>query len=215
MIIVIGAIKGGVGKTTIAVNLTVLRSQTDSKVLLVDADEQKSASTWALQRELSGVKTPWVTIQLSGGSVRTEINKMSKDYDDIIVDAGGRDTRSLRASLAIADIFLVPFLPRSLDIWTLPDLKHIIQEMSEVNQKLKSYALINRADYCGTDNADTLEIIKDCQYISCLPTCIGQRKSFANAASDGLGVIEMKYKDQKAIDEIRSLYHYVFKLIAI
>src|SRR5262245_40568003 len=138
MILVVGSIKGGVGKTVIAINLTVLCSQSNRKVLLVDADEQKSASTWALQREISDVKTPWTTIQLSGGAVRTEINKMARDYDDIIIDAGGRDTRSLRASLTIADKFLVPFLPRSLDIWTLPELKCIIQEMSEVNQKLKS-----------------------------------------------------------------------------
>jgi len=40
MILAIGAVKGGVGKSLIATNLAVLRSSLGKKVLLVDADEQ-------------------------------------------------------------------------------------------------------------------------------------------------------------------------------
>ena len=50
MITVIGGIKGGSGKTTLATNLSVMRSA-HTKVLLVDADEQKSASDWSQQRD--------------------------------------------------------------------------------------------------------------------------------------------------------------------
>lgn len=211
MIVVIGGIKGGSGKTTIATNLTVLRSREDKKVLLVDADEQKSASNWSLQRELAGYHTPWVTIQLAGSAVRTEIQKMSRDYDDVIIDVGGRDTTSQRSSLSIADIYIIPFQPRSLDIWTIPDLRNLINEISSINQNLRSYALINRGDPIGSDNQGSIEILKDCPFLICLPMIIGQRKSFANAATDGLGVIEMKNHDKKAISEIQSLYQYFFK----
>src|SRR6185437_5004769 len=134
MIVVIGGIKGGSGKTTIATNLTVLRSLEGKKVLLVDADEQKSASNWSLQRELSGYPTPWATIQLAGSAVRSQIAKMKQDYDDIIIDVGGRDTTSQRSSLTVADTYIVPFQPRSLDIWTLPDLRNLISEISSVNE---------------------------------------------------------------------------------
>ena len=210
MIVVIGGIKGGSGKTTVATNLTVLRSLEGKKVLLVDADEQKSASNWSLQREIAGYQTPWATIQLAGSAVRSQIQKMAKDYDDIIIDVGGRDTTSQRSSLTIADTYIVPFQPRSLDIWTLPDLKNLISEISSVNENLKSFALINRGDAIGTDNQGAIEILKDCPFLTCLPMVIGQRKAFANAATDGLGVIEMKTQDKKAISEMHALYNHIY-----
>jgi chromosome partitioning protein len=214
MIVVIGGIKGGSGKTTIAINLTVLRSLEGKKVLLVDADEQKSASNWSLQRELAGYPTPWATIQLAGSAVRSQIAKMKNDYDDIIIDVGGRDTTSQRSSLTVADTYIVPFQPRSLDIWTLPDLRNLISEISSVNENLKSFALINRGDSMGNDNSGAIEILKDCPYLTCLPMVIGQRKSFANAATDGMGVVEMRTQDKKAVSEIQSLYQYVFNSIS-
>lgn len=39
---------------------------------------------------------------------------------------------------------------------------------------------------------------------------IGQRKAFANAATDGLGVIEMKTQDKKAIAEMQTLYNHIY-----
>lgn len=210
MIIVIGGIKGGSGKTTIATNLTVIRALSGKKVLLVDADEQRSASDWAEHRESLEITTPWTTIQLAGSSVRTQIQKMRDDYDEIIVDTGGRDTTSQRAALTIADILIAPFQPRSLDIWTLGKLSTLLEEVRAVNPKLKGLAVINRADPQGNDNNDAMEIIKEAEHVQCLPTFIGQRKAFANAAAEGLGVIELKSQDKKALNEINALCDILF-----
>lgn len=209
MIVVVGGIKGGSGKTTLATNLTVLCSQSGNRVLLVDADEQKSASGWAQQRETEGIATHWTTIQLSGAAVRTQIQKMQSNYDDIVIDVGGRDTTSQRAALTIADFFLIPFQPRSLDIWTLGSVKTLISEIASINTVLQSCAVINRADSSGTDNSAALEILRDCPNLICLESVIGQRKAFANAATDGLGVTEMKNQDSKAVTEIQALYKFL------
>ena len=210
MIIVIGGIKGGSGKTTIATNLTVLRASTGKKVLLVDADEQKSSSSWSQQREMEGLDTPWVTIQLSGSSIRSQIQKLIHDYDDIIIDVGGRDTSSQRSSLICADVFIVPFQPRSFDIWTIGDVRNLINDASSLNEKLKSFALINRGDSSGADNKDALEVLKECNNLICIPFVICQRKSFSNAAALGLGVNEMKIIDKKAVEEINRLYQFIY-----
>lgn len=210
MIIVIGGIKGGTGKTTIATNLAVLRSASGKKVLLVDADEQKSTTVWVNQRDGLNIETNWTTINLGGKALRSQLEKMKNDYDDIIIDVGGRETTSLRAAISIADICLIPFKPRSLDIWTLGDVKSLINEMRPANPKLQSFAVINQADAKGSDNEDTISILQECEEIKCIQITIGSRKSFANASSDGLGISELKTADKKAVQEMTDLYDFIY-----
>jgi chromosome partitioning protein len=49
-------------------------------------------------------------------AVSKETLRLSQKYQDIVIDTGGRDTTSQRAALAIADLAIVPFKPRSLDV---------------------------------------------------------------------------------------------------
>jgi len=211
MIVVVGGVKGGSGKTTIATNLAILRSQARKKVLLVDADEQRSTSIFANQRDVLGIQTSWSTIQLAGKTIHSQISRLKPDYDDIIVDAGGRDTTSQRSALAIADIYLVPFKPRSYDVWTISDVKTIINEMRTANPNLQAYAFINQADSKGQDNEEALSILQECNEFKCLNVTIGNRKTFGNSSSDGLGVNEIKNPDKKAVEEIKSLYELIYK----
>lgn len=213
MIIVIGGIKGGSGKTTISTNLAVIRALQGKRVLLVDADEQRSASDWAEHREGLGITTPWTTVQLQGAAVRSQLVKMADDYDDVFVDTGGRDTTSQRSALTVADIFIAPFQPRSLDVWTIGKVVSLINEIRTVNPTLKAFAVINRADPQGQDNQDAADIIKETEGITYLPTPIGQRKAFANAAAEGLGILELKTQDKKANSELKQLYDTIFDTV--
>lgn len=210
MIVMIAGVKGGTGKTTIATNLAVMRAQTGKKLLLVDADEQRSTVIWANQRDVLGIETKWTTVSFGGKALRSQLLRMKDDYDDIIIDVGGRETTSLRASLSIADVCVVPFKPRSLDIWTLGDVKSVVAEMKPANPNLKVFSFINQGDAKGSDNEGSKNILEECEEIKCIPVTIGSRKAFANAASDGLSVVEMKIQDKKAIQEISSLYDFIY-----
>jgi len=210
MITVVGGIKGGGGKTTIATNLCVMRTQEDKKVLLVDADEQRTVSDWSAQRQFMGIETNWVTIQLSGKSIHSEVKKLVDDYDDIIIDVGGRDSPSQRAALSVAHQAVIPFKPKSFDMWTLTSVKSLISEAKGFNPNLIVIAVINQADAKGSDNEEAFALIRESSDFLCVPTSIGNRKAFAHAAAEGLGVVELKKHDFKAIDEIKSLYRHVY-----
>jgi len=73
MIIVFGGIKGGTGKTTLATNIAVCASNDKKKVLLIDSDEQRSASDWASQRESSSKSINVTTISMIGNRIHTQI----------------------------------------------------------------------------------------------------------------------------------------------
>ena len=210
MILTIGAIKGGCGKSIVATNLTVMRALKNKKVLLIDADDQGTSGDWVDHRNSLGVSTPWTTIRLKANAIRTEVLKLTENYDDIIIDCGGRDTASLRAALTVSDVFLVPFQPKSFDIWTTEKVSVLVSEAQSFNEKLKAYSFINCADPRGNDNDIAKKIIGKAEGLSLLSASIGLRKVFSNATSEGLGVVEMR-KDKKAVNEIGQLYSSIFK----
>lgn len=212
MVIVVGGIKGGSGKTTLSTNLCVLKALSGQKILLVDTDQQKSSSEWAEHRESLNIETPWTTIQLEGEAVRTQIPKLKKDYDEVIVDVGAGNTNSQRAALMVATILIAPFQPRCLDVWTVDKLSNLIQEARMFNADLKVFAVINKAEARGKDNCRAVEVLKKMSKVECLENMICQRKAFSNAIAEGLGVIELKPKDLKAISEIQNLNDTITKL---
>ena len=210
MIIVVGGIKGGSGKTTLATNLVAKRAS-HYKVLLIDADEQKSAWDWYQQRDSLtgfGLNVSFVTVCMSGKAIYNSLLELIQDYDDIIIDTGGRDTTSQRAALCLADKVILPFKPSSIDIWTLAPIKGILSEC--INPKLKAYAVITQADPSGTDNQEAIEILKEFPEIQTLDCTIGNRKAFRNAAAEGRGVHEMFHPDKKACQEMQMLYDSIY-----
>lgn len=216
MIVTTGGIKGGSGKTTLATNLAIYFSAQGRDVLFVDADDQGSAHAFSLQREAAtGGQTGYTAIRQSDKEVRSEVLKLAGKFDDIVIDTGGRDTTSQRAALSITDVYLAPFYPRSLDIWTLEKVESLISEMQLVNPKLRAFSFINRADSQGGDNKDVADLLGESTVITYLDTPLVQRKAFANAISYGLGIFEMKPRDKKATDEFKALYEALFSALAI
>ena len=112
----------------------------------------------------------------------------------------------------MADLLLVPVFPSSFDTWVIESINTLVSEASLINPKLKAYCFLSRADAIGNQNDDTSEILiseyEDIEFINCP---IKNRKVFRNASSQGLGVVEYKPKDPKAIDELKELYQTVFK----
>jgi chromosome partitioning protein len=211
MIIVAGGGKGGSGKSTIATNLAIMRAQDGRDVLLVDADDQETAADFTVLRNGTVENGAGYTcIKLTGPAVRTEIERMAPKYDDIIVDAGGRDTVSQRAALVLADVLLVPLVPRSFDIWTLDTVATLIQEIRTVNPGLRAYAFINRGDPSGTDNVEAGQLLREKEEIMYLDAPIVSRKAFGKAAAQGRAVTELHPSDTKAKREITALYDAIF-----
>jgi chromosome partitioning protein len=211
MIITVGGIKGGSGKTTIATHFAVLAAE-QADVLLVDADDQATAADFTALREEKLGAAGYTCVQLAGAAVRTQTLRMREKYQHIIIDTGGRDTTSQRAALSVSDVFLVPFVPRSFDVWTLERVSQLVSEMRQANPALDACMFLNRADARGTDNSDAVELLRENADLRLLDAPIGSRKAFGNAASQGLAVTELTPSDPKATAEILQLTRYVFDI---
>lgn len=212
MIYTIGGIKGGSGKTTIATNLAVMLYLKGRDVLFVDADDQETATDfthWRNETLPDGVG--YTAIQLANNAVRTEVLKLKSKYDDIVIDTGGRDTTSQRAAMTVSDVYVVPFIPRSFDMWTLEKVARLIDEMITAKPDLRAYAVLNKTDARGSDNVEAKDFLAETNSIKLIGATLGHRKSFANAASKGLGISEFKPLDDKAIKEMSDLFDILTK----
>ena len=209
MILAVGNVKGGVGKTTLAINLTIALARAKRDILLIDGDEQGTALAFTDLRTNQREGPPGYTaVALHGANLRTQARQLARKYSDIIIDVGGRDTGSLRAALTVAEVVLIPVKPRSFDLWGVDQTADLVREAREVNERLRAVVVLNEADAQGRDNEEAADSLHEVAGVEIAPLLIGRRKAFSNAASAGLSVLE--WSDRKAIDEFGALATYLF-----
>lgn len=213
MIITVGNTKGGVGKTTLAVNLAIARALAGRDVWLIDGDRQGTAQTAISIRADSG-HAPGISCATypDGPTLRAQVQQQRDKFNDIIIDAGGRDSTALRAALVLSDVLLVPFNPRSFDVWALNDIAALVDEVRSVRDGLRAVAILNCADpgETSTDNSEAAAAVADVPQFEYLDTPIRRRKAFSNAAGQGLSVLEFKPTDAKAVKELNALVKALF-----
>jgi chromosome partitioning protein len=205
MILVVGHVKGGVGKTTLTLNLTIARSAEGHDVLLVDGDEQGTAMLFTDLRTTTLGTPGYTAVHLQGAALRTQVRQLATKYADILIDVGGRDTGSLRAALTVAQTLLIPLQPRSFDIWAVDQMMTLLTEARAVNPEIRALAVLNAADAQGRDNQEAIAALKDIAGLQILPLTIGRRKAFPNAAAYGRAVTEATPRDAKAVAELSAL----------
>ncbi len=215
MIITVGNTKGGVGKTTLAVQLAITRALAGRDVWLIDGDRQGTAAAAIAARAESSRQPGIACAQYADGSaLRGQVQQQRDKWQDIIIDAGGRDSTALRAALVLSDVLLVPFAPRSYDVWALDDMATLVDEARSVRDGLRCFAVMNQADpgEHSSDNADAAAAVAEVTQFEYLAIPIRRRKAFSNAGGAGLSVSELAPRDTKAIAEIDSLVSYLFNI---
>lgn len=189
MTVVVAGIKGGTGKTTIAVHLAAALGTTGNPTLLLDGDEQASAKTWSLAR---------LEHDLFGYPVATHPALTPEDLEahllahdgDVVVDVGGRDTRLQRAALASADVVILPCQPSASDIWSLEDMLSLVSGARAVNPDVRVAVVANRVTrYVSTELGDLRRIVEAAGY-ELSPVTIPEAAALRDAIAFGHTVCE-------------------------
>jgi chromosome partitioning protein len=205
MILAVGNVKGGVGKTTLALNLAIARASDGREVLVVDGDEQGTALLFTELRTAELSTPGYTAVRLQGTALRTQVRQLAPKYTDLIIDVGGRDTGSLRAALTVAHTLLIPVQPRSFDIWAVDQVAELVTDAREINPALRAVTVLNAADAQGRDNDEAGAALREIAGLDVLPLTIGRRKAFPNAAARGRAVTEAIPRDAKAVAELHAL----------
>jgi chromosome partitioning protein len=194
--------KGGVGKTTLSVNLAASLARNGERVLLIDADPQGSALDWAAARESDPL---FPVVGLPRPSIHKEINQIGQDYDHIVIDGPPRVTDLARSAIMASDVVLIPVQPSPYDVWAAEEVVKLIDEAKVFKESIKSVFVINRKitnTAIGRDVGEALAAYP----VSVLNATITQRVIFAEAAGQGRSVFEVDPEGaaSKEIDAVKN-----------
>lgn len=116
MILVIANSKGGVGKSTIAVHLTVWLKELGHSVILADCDTQHSSSEWLKEA------APDIRSERLGTpeEILDSLRALNQEADYVIADGPGSNSETSRALLLLADFAFVPCKASMLEVRASP-----------------------------------------------------------------------------------------------
>jgi len=207
MIITVGNTKGGVGKTTIAVNLAVEAARDGKKVLLVDTDPQGSSIAFRAEREKDDIRA----IALVSDKLHKDIKEFSAAFDWIVIDAGGRDNAIFRSAVAACDLFLLPVLPSQFDVWAAADAIAVFKEIQPFNGMIGRMVLnmVRPNTIVSSEAQEALAVYQD--DIPLLSEQLHNRVAYKASISNGQGVTEYE-PSGKAEEETIILYKELMQL---
>lgn len=200
MIVLIGGEKGGTGKSTVATNLAVWLAREGKDVLLLDADIQATSKRWVDRRNERDEQLPVVHCAQALGDVFKPARDYAQRYQEVVIDAGGRDSKELRTAMVAADFLYVPIQASQPDLETMDHVNELVALARGMNPNLRAFALISRAPSNPMINEvrEAQGFLADFAELQMANTFIRDRKIYRDAMLEGKGVVEMNNSKAKA-----------------
>ena len=191
--------KGGVGKTTLSVNVAGCLARQGHRVLLIDADKQGSATTWASLRE----DAPFQVVSMARANMARDALKLAQDYDHTIIDGPPHAEEIARSCIVASDFVALPIEPSGLSTWASDLTVRQVKEAQEFKPTLKCGFVVSRKIGKTVIGRDIRNVAAEAG-LPILESEIEQRVAFAEGMTMGQTIFEWA-DDSNAAREIEHL----------
>ncbi|WP_437798463.1 AAA family ATPase [Sorangium sp. So ce693] len=183
--------KGGVGKTTLAVNLAAAAHLEGRRTLLLDLDAQGSALDWSATREASSRLDGLACAKADRALNLPRFRELTAGYDVAVLDGPPRLGDVTRSAALAADVVLVPLRPGAFDWWAAADTLALLDSADLARDEMqrpraRRLFVLNAVNERTRGGRAALEALRS---VGELAPSIGARVAFSDAALAGESVL--------------------------
>jgi len=211
-IVTLGQLKGGVGKTTVAVHLATMLQELEPnrKIVVADADPFGQATHWLGNSDTHDVQV----VPVEATSLKPGLDAI--DADIIVLDLPAVTETVLYEAVELSEILLVPICPSPLDV----ALTHrSLTKALNVNKQYgtKILTLPNKLDRRLFASVELEEIMLSWRgngKVKVSKASLGYRTAYLTGIRDGVGV-NKSARNSEAFHEIKALAIEVLGILGI
>ena len=192
MLTVIGNLKGGTGKSTVAFNLAVWLAHERTGVRVFDLDPQATLMDTFEIREEDGYE-PRIEVSDDIEELERMVgSRKRKNAPQLLADVSATNMPVLERAVSLARRVLIPVQPSQADIWSTQRFLKIVLSAVDKRRKPEILGFINRADTHQSvqETGEAEEALQMLPNIDALNTRLYQRTAFRRSFSEGLAVFE-------------------------
>jgi chromosome partitioning protein len=202
--------KGGVGKSTLATCLAWHAADQGQRVLLVDADPQATARTWADVGQEAGHAMPTVVAMGATMHKPEQLPRVAASFDLVVIDCPPRAGDVQRSALMVSSLALLPCGPSAADAWALAGTLELVREAQTLRADLLAAVVLTRMQPRTAVGQSARAVLAD-SGLPVLRASLGYRVAYQEAMAAGLGVTSYAPHSEAAA-EVRSLFDEVLQL---
>ena len=150
--VLVGNIKGGCGKTTIATHLAVAAASRGLRTVIGDCDRQRSSLNWLKRRGVT-------SHQIMGVDWSKIVGDVPDKTQCLIIDAPAAMRHKAVAELIdIADFVVVPVLPSAFDEDATAQFLAKLSDVKAIRKQKRTVAVVGNRVRAGTKSATGLDV---------------------------------------------------------
>jgi chromosome partitioning protein len=193
--------KGGVGKTTVAVNLAVAAQAAGLRTVLFDLDPQESAVVWSDRRAAEAPHVEFLTERrLPEALAAAE----AQGFELAIIDTPPAAGTQAYTAAQAADLVLIPCRPSLIDLDAIRRTAQLVKSAG-----ITAFVVFNAAPAGATTLLEDARGIVKGAGLAVAPPVLRERSAFRAAWPLGKAVVESEPRG-KAAAEISELQEWVF-----
>ena len=201
--------KGGSGKTTLALNLSVAAHLDGQQAIIADLDEQASAVMWHHARDEA---MPHVQATETAHLPDLHAEATRQGFDYFIIDTAPQSNDPAVTAAELADCILITCKLSVMDLRAVQNTLSLLK-VAKTKPGVRIYMVLSMVEHFSKkEGQEAVEVLKKLN-MRVLPAWTGSRVAYRHSLIKGLGVLEYD-PSGKAADEVREIYKIVGKATA-